>query len=52
MLEDRMSWVISFLKKAGFLMSPSRAYFQITPQGKEILATGTDHLTSLQWKDL
>ena len=52
MLEDRVSWVLSFLKKAGFLQSPSRGYFQITSQGKKILATGTDHLTSLQWKDL
>ena len=52
MLEDRVSWVLSFLKKAGFLRSPSRWHFQITPQGEKILATGADHLTSLQWKDL
>ena len=51
-LENRVTWALSYLKKAGFLQSPSRAHFQITPQGKELLATGTDDLLSLRWNAL
>ena len=47
-LENRVAWALYYLKKAGFLQSPSRGYFQITPQGKELLATGADHLFSLR----
>ena len=47
-----MGWALSYLKKAGLLQSPSRGHFQITPQGKELLATGADHLLSLPWNDL
>ena len=50
-LENRVNWALTDLKKAGFLQSPSRAHFQITPQGKEILATGDD-LLSFRWNDL
>ena len=50
-LEIRVSWALFELKKAGFLQPPSRGHFQITPQGKELLATGDD-LLSLRWKDL
>ena len=51
-LENRVTWALSYLKKAGFLQSPSRAHFQITPQGKELLATGADDLLSLRWNAL
>ena len=47
-LDNRVSWALSYLKKAGFLQSPSRKHFQITPQGKELLATGND-LLGLRW---
>ncbi len=51
-LENRVSWALSYLKKAGFLQSPSRGHIQITPQGKEQLTTGADDLRSLRWKNL
>ncbi len=51
-LENRVTWALSYLKKAGFLQSPSRAHFQITQQGKELLATGMDDLLLLRWNDL
>ena len=50
--ENRVGWALSYLKKAGLLQSPSRGHFQITPQGKDLLATGADHLLSLPWNDL
>ena len=41
-LETRLNWALYELKKAGFLSSPSQAHYQITPQGKELLATDAD----------
>ena len=41
-LETRLDWALYELKKAGFLSSPSQAHYQITPQGKELLATEAD----------
>lgn len=50
-LETRVNWALYELKKAGFLSLPSRARYQITPRGKELLATDDD-LLSLSWKAL
>ncbi|MXY84387.1 MAG: restriction endonuclease [Gemmatimonadetes bacterium] len=50
--DNRVGWTLYELKKVGFLQSPSRAYYQITPQGKELLATGADYLLSLPWNAL
>ena len=51
-LDNRVTWVLSYLKKAGLLQSPSRGHFQITPQGKEVLATGADDILDLPWNTL
>ena len=51
-LDNRVTWVLSYLKKAGLLQSPSRGHFQITPQGKEVLATGADDILDLPWNAL
>ena len=50
--DNCVGWALYELKKVGFLWSPSRAYYQITPQGKELLATGADDLLSLPWNAL
>ena len=50
--ENRVGWALSYLKKAGLLQSPSRGHFQITPQGKEVLATGADDILDLRWNAL
>ena len=51
-LDNRVGWALSYLIKAGFLQSPLRGHVQITPQGKELLATGADDLLQLRWKAL
>ena len=37
--DNRVYWATWYLKRAGLLDAPSRSRFQITPQGREILAT-------------
>lgn len=39
--DNRVYWAVSYLRRAGLLHSPSRASFQITEQGREILRTLT-----------
>ena len=34
---NRMGWAITYLKKAGLIISPSRACFKITDEGKKIV---------------
>ncbi len=51
-LDNRIEWVLAYLKKGGFLRSPSRGHVQITQEGKELLATGANDLLSLRWNDL
>ncbi len=36
---DRISWALSYLNMAGLVQKPKRGYYQITPQGLEILKT-------------
>ena len=50
--DNCVGWTLYELKKVGFLQSPSRADYQITPQGKKLLATGADDLLSLSWNAL
>lgn len=38
--ENYMGWALSNLKRAGLLQSPARAHYQITEQGRELLASG------------
>jgi len=35
---NRVGWARTYLKKSGLLTSPRRTYFQITEQGKQVLA--------------
>ena len=46
---NRVRWVAWYLKKAGLLLSPSRAVFQCTPEGKAFL---DHHAGSIDWKTL
>lgn len=43
---NRMSWAITYLKKAGLLISPSRACFQITDEGRKIVEHNIINLDS------
>ena len=43
---NRMSWAITYLKKAGLLISPARACFQITEEGKSIVENNIKDLDS------
>lgn len=46
---NRIGWAITYLKKAGLLNNPSRAYFSITDEGKKIVK---DNITNLDSKYL
>lgn len=37
---NRVGWCATYLKKAGLVESPKRAFFQITEEGKRVLAMG------------
>lgn len=43
---NRIGWAITYLKKAGLLSSPSRAYYQITDEGKKIVDHNVTDLNS------
>jgi restriction system protein len=38
LFSDRISWAITYMKKAGFLETPKRAHYRITQRGKDLLA--------------
>ncbi len=42
--DNRVGWSRTYLKKAGLLTSPKRSYFQITPRGREVLASMPLHI--------
>lgn len=37
---SRVGWTRTYLKKAGLILSPSRAHFMISEEGKKVLASG------------
>lgn len=41
-LDNRVGWASTYLKKAGLLESPRRSYFRITPLGLKVLKTNPD----------
>jgi len=43
---NRIGWAITYLKKAGLLESPSRAYFSITKEGKKVVNDDIVNLNS------
>ena len=49
---NRVSWAVSYLKQAGLLKAPSRAHFQITEHGLQILKTQVGDIGIRQLKDL
>lgn len=38
LFSDRVSWAMTYMKKAGLLETPKRAHYQITARGKALLA--------------
>jgi len=42
---NRVSWAKIYLTQAGLLISPRRAYFQITERGRQVLASKPDRIT-------
>lgn len=44
--KNRIGWAITYLKKAGLLISPTRANFQITDEGKKIVDNNITNLDS------
>lgn len=43
-LDNRVGWASTYLKKAGLLESPRRSYFRITPLGLKVLKTNPDRI--------
>jgi len=43
---NRISWAITYLKKAGLLHSPSRAHFSITDEGKNVVKKNITNLNA------
>ena len=39
LFSDRVSWAITYMKKAGLLEAPKRAHYRITDRGKALLAS-------------
>ena len=42
---DRLNWTATYLKKAGLICSPARAYYQLTDEGKRVLQSGISPIT-------
>ena len=52
--DNRIGWAGTYLKKAGLIVSPQRAYFQITSEGKRLLESGvviTNRLLTEKYPD-
>ncbi len=50
--DNRVGWARTYLKKAGLIDSPQKAYFQITSEGKRLLESGvciTDQFLAKQY---
>ena len=60
LFSDRVSWALTYMKKAGLLETPKRAHYRITARGKDLLASGVDRIDLsvlarypefVEWKD-
>ena len=52
--DNRIGWARAYLKKAGLIISPQRAQFQITNEGKKLLKSGaeiTDNLLAEKYPE-
>ncbi len=45
-IHNRVGWARTYLKKAGLLSDPQKGYFQITDEGKKLLATNPSEVRS------
>lgn len=45
LLNNRINWAKTYLKKAGLIESTSRAKFILTSEGKKVIQNGTDQVT-------
>lgn len=43
-LNNRVSWALTYLKKAGLIEYPKRGVYNITSRGKESIKNGTEHI--------
>jgi len=43
-IRSRTSWALSYMKQAGLVASPRRGWYQITPTGREVLASRPDRI--------
>ena len=43
-LNNRVSWALTYLKKAGLIEYPQRGIYHITSRGKESVKSGTSHI--------
>jgi restriction system protein len=39
-IRSRTGWALSYMKQAGLVTTPKRGWYEITPTGRELLATG------------
>lgn len=45
-IANRVHWARTYLKQAGLLKSPRRGYFEITPTGRDVLATANEDINT------
>lgn len=45
-MANRVHWARTYLKQAGLLKSPRRGHFEITPVGKDVLATAKEDINT------
>lgn len=44
-LNNRIGWALTYLKKSGLIEYPQRGVYHITSRGKEAIKNGTEHIT-------
>lgn len=44
LFSDRVSWALTYMKKAGLLETPKRAHYRITQRGRELLGTNPQRI--------
>lgn len=44
-LNNRIGWALTYLKKAGLIEYPQRGVYHISSRGKEAIKNGTEHIT-------
>jgi restriction system protein len=44
LFSDRVSWALTYMKKAGLLETPKRAHYRLTQRGRDLLATNPERI--------